>query len=150
MTRAAGLDILLGHWRASGELPIEPPLRIATDTTIERLGAFIVIRSIGEPDDMPDSLSVIGGAPDGEPQPMHYFDSRGVRRLFMTTLEGSTWSIWRAPGEDPNGPDGPGFDQRFIGEIAPDAQTIVGRWERGGGDDGDAWELDFPITYTRI
>ena len=29
---------------------------------------------------------------------MHYFDSRGVKRLFMTNVDGSTWKIWRAPG----------------------------------------------------
>jgi len=59
------------------------------------------------------------------------------------------WRIWRAPGEDWNGPDGPGFNQRFIGEISADGTTIVGRWERGMGDAGDAWEIDFPITYAR-
>ena len=145
----SGLDTLLGEWHAEGLLPIEPPMRITTETTVERLGAFIVIRSLGEPADMPSSLSVIGGAPDGEPQPMHYFDSRGVKRLFLTRVEGSTWDIWRAPGEDWNGPDGPGFNQRFIGAISADGRTIDGRWERGLGADGDAWELDFPITYTR-
>ena len=82
---------------------------------------------------MPDTIAIIGGAPDGEPQPMHYFDSRGVKRLFMTALDGSTWKIWRAPGEDWNGPDGPGFNQRFIGEISADGTTIDGRWERGLG-----------------
>ena len=76
---------------------------------------------------MPSTLSVIGGAPDGEPQPMHYFDDRGVKRLFLTTVDGSTWTIWRAPGEDWNGPDGPGFNQRFIGEISADGNTIEGR-----------------------
>jgi hypothetical protein len=104
---------------------------------------------VAEPEDVPDSLSVIGGAPDDEPQPMHYFDSRGVKRLFMTAVEGSTWKIWRAPGEDWNGPDGPGFNQRFIGEISADGRTIEARWERGMGDAGDEWELDFPITYVR-
>jgi hypothetical protein len=34
-------------------------------------------------------------------------------RLFMTKVEGSTWEIWRAPGEVRNGPDGPGFNRRF-------------------------------------
>ena len=63
--------------------------------------------------------------------------------------EGRTWTIWRAPGEDWNGPDGPGFNQRFIGEISADGDTIEGRWERGLGDAGDAWELDFPLTYVR-
>jgi hypothetical protein len=140
---------LIGDWHGEGELPIEPPLRISSDAKVERLGAFLVFSSKGEPADVPDTLSIIGGAPHGEPQPMHYFDSRGVQRLYLTTVEGSTWTIWRAPGEDWNGPQGPGFNQRFIGEISPDRSTIRGRWERGMGDAGDAWELDFPIDYVR-
>ena len=80
----------------------EPPMQLAVDATVERLGAFIVFHSRGEPAEVPDSISIIGGAPDGEPQPMHYFDSRGVQRLFLTAVEGSTWKIWRAPGEDWN------------------------------------------------
>jgi hypothetical protein len=142
-------DRLVGEWHVEGEIPIEPPMKVSGESKIDRLGAFIVFRSVAEPADVPDSLSIIGGAPDNEPQPMHYFDSRGVKRLFMTAIEGSTWRIWRAPGEDWNGPDGPGFNQRFIGEISPDGRTIDARWERGMGDAGDEWELDFPITYVR-
>ena len=69
--------------------------------------------------------------------------------MFMMALEGSTWKIWRAPGEDWNGSDGPGFNQRFIGEISADGKTIAGRWERGTGDAGDQWGIDFPINYFR-
>jgi hypothetical protein len=137
---------LIGEWRGEGELPTEPPMSFRVVAKIQRLGALIVFTSVGEPDELPDSISIIGGAPDGEPQPMHYFDSRGVKRLFMTTMNGSTWDIWRARGEDPNGPDGPGFDQRFVGEIAADGMTITGRWERGVGD---GWALDFAIHYIR-
>lgn len=140
---------LIGEWHGEGELPIDPPVRISVDATIEWLGEFLVFRSVGEPGGAPSSVSVIGGAPEGEPQPMHYFDARGVKRLFVTSLEGSTWTIRRAPGEDWNGPDGPGFNQRFIGEISADGRTIEGRWERGMGDACDQWELDFPMTYFR-
>ena len=140
---------LIGEWRGEGEMPIEPPMQLAVEAKVERLGAFIVFHSRGEPAEVPDSISIIGGAPDGEPQPMHYFDSRGVQRLFLTAVEGSTWRIWRAPGEDWHGPDGPGFNQRFIGAISADGNKIDGRWERGMGDDGDQWELDFPLTYIR-
>ena len=124
-------------------------MRISVEATIERFGEFLVFRSDGEPAEMPDTLSIIGGAAPGEPQPTHYFDSRGVKRLFLTTVEGSTWRIWRAPGEDWKGPDGPGFNQRFIGEISADGRRIEARWERGTGDAGDRWELDFPMTYVR-
>ena len=55
---------------------------MSVEATVERLGEFIVFRSLGEPAELPDCISIIGGAPDGEPQPMHYFDGRGVQRLF--------------------------------------------------------------------
>ena len=141
---------LIGTWHTEGEIPTDPPMRITGETTIETLGAFIVIRSVSEPAEVPDSISIVGGGADGDPQPMHYFDSRGVERLYLTTVEGSTWTIWRAPGEDWNGPQGPGFNQRFVGEIAADGKTIDGRWERGMGEAGDEWELDFPMRYARL
>jgi hypothetical protein len=140
---------LIGDWHGEGEVPSEPPMKLTVDATIERLGEFIVFRSVGEPAEMPDTVSVIGGAPAGEPQPMHYFDSRGVKRMFVTAVEGSTWTIWRDPAEDWNGQDGPGFNQRFIGEISADGRTIDGRWERGMGEAGDEWALDFPMRYVR-
>ena len=124
-------------------------MRISADATVERLGEFIVFRSTSQPAEVPDNISIIGGAPSGEPQPMHYFDSRGVKRLYMTAIDGSTWTIWTAAGQDWNGPDGPGFNQRFIGEISADGRTIEGRWERGMGPAGDQWEIDFPLTYVR-
>jgi hypothetical protein len=142
-------ESLIGEWHGEGEIPIEPPMKISVEATISRLGKLIVFSTVGKPAEVPDSVSIIGGAPDGEPQPMHYFDSRGVKRLFLMALDGSTLKIWRAPGEDWNGPDGPGFNQRFIGEISADAKTLKGRWERGVGKAGDKWEMDFPINYVR-
>lgn len=141
-------DRLIGEWHGEGALA-EPPMKLTAEATIERLGKLIVYRSTGEPAEMPATISIVGGAPDGAPQPMHYFDSRGVKRLYLTTVEGSTWKIWRAASEDWNGPDGPGFNQRFIGEISADGRTIETRWERGLGDAGVEWELDFPMTYVR-
>jgi hypothetical protein len=140
---------LIGEWHGKGEFPIQPPMNMSVDAKLERLGELIVFSSRGEPAELPDSISIIGGARRGEPQPMHYFDARGVKRLYMTALEAATWKIWRAPGEDWNGPDGPGFNQRFIGEISADGRTIEARWERGNGDAGDLWEIDFPMTYVR-
>ena len=75
-----GFEVLIGTWHGEGELPMEPPLEMSVEATIRRLGEFIVFSSVGEPAELPDSISIIGGAPDGEPQPMHYFDSRGVKR----------------------------------------------------------------------
>ena len=141
---------LIGEWHGEGEIPIEPPMKVSLETKIERLGRFIVISTtVRRPAEMPDSVSIIGGAPDGEPQPMHYFDARGIKRMFVMSLAGSTWKMWRAPGEDWNGPDGPGFNQRFIGEISADGKAIDGGWERGMGEAGDKWEIDVRINYVR-
>src|SRR5207302_7876061 len=92
--RMKEFEPLMGEWHSEGEVPMEPPMKLSAETKIERLGKFILLSSVSEPAEMPDSISIIGGAPDGEPQPMHYFDSRGVKRLFMMALEGSTWKIW--------------------------------------------------------
>jgi hypothetical protein len=148
-SRVNAFEPLIGEWHGEGTIPIEPPMPIAVEAKIERLGEFTVLHSVGQPAEVPDNISIIGGAPDGEPQPMHYFDERGVTRLYLTDLEGSTWKIWLAPGQDWNGPNGPGFNQRFIGEISADGKTIEGRWERGLGDAGDRWEIDFPLDYVR-
>ena len=47
----------------------------------------------------------------------HYFDSRGVARVYRTTLEGSTWRVWR---------EGSGDHQRYTGANSDDGRKIVG------------------------
>jgi len=42
----------------------------AAESKIERLGELIVFSSVGQPAEVPDSVSIIGGASGGEPQPM--------------------------------------------------------------------------------
>src|SRR3981081_1577510 len=127
---------LIGEWHVEGEIPIEPPMKVSGEAKIERLGELIVFSSMSEAAEVPDSVSIIGGAPHGEPPHMHSFDSRGVKRLFMMAVEGSTWKMWRAPGEDWNGPHGPGFNQRFIGEISAGRKTIQAPGEGGVGRGG--------------
>src|SRR4051812_4360755 len=46
---------LIGEWHGEGELP-DPPMRMSSETRIERLGEFLVISSAGEPADLPDSI----------------------------------------------------------------------------------------------
>ena len=58
---------LIGEWHGEGEVPMDPPMKISVKEKVERLGKFIVITSVGEPGEVPDS----------EPQPMHHFDARG-------------------------------------------------------------------------
>ena len=38
--------------------------------------------------------------------------------------------------------------QRFTGTFSADGRTIAGRWELA--PDGDDWQTDFDVTYTRV
>jgi hypothetical protein len=121
-------DPLIGEWE------VEVPAFGGHGRTIfERLGAFVLQRSI-VPDPGPDSVSIIG---DGV---VNYFDARGVKRIYQTSLDGRVWKIWRDDPDD--------FSQRFSGTLAEDGRTISAAWEKCM--DGKTWEFDFEMIYTRI
>ena len=105
---------------------------------------FVVQRSTAEPADVPDSCAVITAdhrRDDGYLQ--HYFDSRGVVRLYEMDLDGAEWTLTRVtPDFSPLD-----FAQRWIGRFADDGATIEGRWETS--PDGREWQLDFGMTYRR-
>jgi hypothetical protein len=80
------------------------------------------------------------------------------RRAARTCRGGRTRAAWpvrgcRGSGGPParigTAPTVPAFNQRFFGKISADGKTIAGRWERGMGDAGNEWEIDFPINYFR-
>ena len=148
MDAVEGMQQLIGTWESSGEMHVDgQTLRPRGKTTFERLGAFLVMRAEVQPQEFPDSVSIIGGGEPGQAAPMHYFDERGVRRQYLTHVEGNLWTVWRA---DDSWRESPGFNQRFRGEISPDGQRIVGAWERGLGEHGDRWEVDFELQYRRV
>lgn len=143
----AALDVLVGEWTVR---PTPPPEWGVTDPdSLTGLvvfewalgGAYLVARSHA-PRPIPDSMSVI--APDGDGHVQHYFDSRGVTRLYRMTLAGGIWTLLRTEA-DFTPLD---FAQRFVGEFAADASTVDGRWERSP-DGGRTWELDFAVEYRR-
>src|SRR6266568_1376801 len=68
----------------------------------------------------------------------HYYDSRGVARVYQMTLDGREWKIWR---------EAPGFWQCYTGVISDDGTTITGAWE--GSPDGREWKHDFGLTYIK-
>ena len=148
MSAPNGMDRLIGEWDASGEMNVDgETIRVTGHTTIESLGEYVVLRTTVEPPEFPDSVSILGGGPDGEPAPMHYFDERGVQRLYLSSVEAGRWLITHA---DESWRDSPGHNQRYIGEIAPDGSRITGAWERGLGAAGDRWELDFTLDFQRV
>src|SRR3982750_858842 len=79
---------------------------------------FLIQRSHYDHPEMPDAVAV-SGIVDGTPA-MHYFDSRGVHRVFVVDITGDTWRYWN---------DTPGFAQRFTGTLVDDGGVIDGRAE---------------------
>lgn len=60
-------------------------------------------------------------------------------RVYPMSVVDRVWQMWRAA---------PGFHQRFEGRISEDGQTIEAAWE--GSADGENWELDFRVRYTKL
>ena len=96
------------------------------------------------PDPAPDALTIIAPDEAGDGYRQHYFDSRGVVRLYAMTFGDGAWTLlFTSPDFTPLS-----FAQRYTGAFSADGRTIEGRWEKS--DDGDAsWELDFELSYRR-
>ena len=139
------LGAFVGEWNVAGAMTLDEPMEISGWTGFEWLagGGYLVQRSTTEREEFPNTLAVIGPADEGEGYVMHYFDSRGVSRIYKMSLDGRSWTLDR----EPSGPRSD-FWQRWIGEFSEDGNTIQGRWENS--DNGADWQIDFYLTYTRI
>ena len=74
----------------------------------------------------------------------HYFDTRGVARVYAMTLQDNVWRLWRdTPDFSPLH-----FRQRYAGTIAEDGRTITGAWEIC--HDGQTWQHDFDLRYEKL
>lgn len=93
----------------------------------------------------PDGIAIIGADPEREGgYRQHYFDSRGVARVYRMSFEDQVWKLWREqPDLSPLD-----FSQRFTGTLSDDGKTIDGAWEIC--HDGKTWELDFRLTYIKV
>ena len=137
------LAVLVGEWRLETSLasPGTVPARSVFEWGPGR--GFLVQRTEVDHPDAPDSLCVI--AAEGERYTQHYFDSRGVVRLYAMTFDGNAWTLLReAPDFSPLH-----FAQRFTAHLEDGGSTIRGRWEtREPGEGG--WDPDFELTYRRL
>ena len=92
----------------------------------------------------PDSLAIVAADPRTGGYTQHYFDSRGVVRLYAMTFTDGVWTLIReAPDFSPLD-----FRQRFTGTFSADGNTITGAWEKTA-DGGGEWEHDFALTYRK-
>ena len=144
--RLAALDILVGEWTEHIEHPDMkgiPDGRVTFAWTLD--GRYLLQSSAIPQPEFPDSLSLIAPGEDDGTYTQHYFDTRGVTRLYQLSLADGIWRQWRtAPDFSPLD-----FWQRFAGIFSEDGKRIDARWEQSH-DGGATWELDFPLTFTRV
>ncbi len=142
------LDVLIGQWEMEamfGAGYFGPGTSAMTGrggrTTFEWLEGrfFLIQRFVVEHPAAPSGISIIGAGADPDTFTQHYYDSRGVARVYRMSLDGRVWKLWR---------EAPGFWQRYSGLISDDGTTITGAWE--GSADGQEWKHDFGLTYLKL
>ena len=132
------LDALTGSWAMEGSHPLLPGAVIRGEATFEWLDGdrFLICRThYGHPE-IPDAVTVTGVVDDK--LSMHYFDSRGVNRVYSVDMSPGTWRFSR---------DAPGFSQRFTGTFSHDGNTITGHGQLSR--DGATWDDDLSLTYRK-
>jgi hypothetical protein len=134
------LDALVGEWTMEATPPGGPPWPGQADVSFEWLAdAYLIQRWTIEMPEAPDGIAILGPDQSGERLVQHYFDSRGIARIYDMSLEDGVWKLWR---------DGDDFSQRFTGTFSEDGRRIEGRWEIAR--DGETWETDFDLTYIKV
>jgi hypothetical protein len=148
----ARLGVFVGEWVVEARFPGGQPA--PSSTREEGLqarsrfewvldGQFLLQRTEAPVPEAPDSLTIVSIGQETGRYTQHYYDSRGVARLYAMTLADGMWTLTReSPDFSPLD-----FQQRFNGIFGDGGNTISGAWEKCLNDDG--WEHDFSLTYRR-
>ena len=140
------LKPLVGNWSMVPTFEGMPPADTGAPVSFEWLSGrhFLIERWEVPVPEAPDGIAIIGADPKSEGSYLqHFFDSRGVARVYKMSFGDGVWKLWRdEPDFSPLN-----FYQRFTGTISDDGKTITGAWETSS--DGKVWEHDFDLTYTR-
>jgi hypothetical protein len=140
------LNVLVGEWEVEATFkagffgPGSAEITGRGRTTFQWLDGrfFLTQRFANEHPAVPSGIAIIGTNEERNTFAQHYYDSRGVARVYRMTLEGREWKLWR---------EAPGFWQRYTGVISADGTTITGAWEASA--DGREWKHDFDLTYIK-
>ena len=151
------MDALVGEWKTEATHPAIPDTVFHGRSIFEWLdgGHFLVWR-MAEYDrpELPNGIVIFGchdavntgesdesGPSSDTPEGcvMHYFDERGVFRIYQFGAEKGVWRFWR------NRPD---FSQRYVYRLSAAGDSMS-----GGGElsrDGVTWEPDLQMTFRRV
>jgi hypothetical protein len=144
----ARLDVFVGEWVIEARFPGDQSTTEEGPRGRSRfewdLGRQVLLQrtEVGVPG-APDSLTIVSTDPKTGAYTQHYYDSRGVTRLYVMTFDSRVWTLTReSPDFSPLD-----FAQRFTGTFSADGNTISGGWEKRL--DGRDWQHDFALTYRR-
>ena len=147
------LEPLIGEWTMSmllsgqeNEKAPESLPDVKAQLTFEWMGdrAFLLQRWTVPIPEAPDGLALYGWHEERGTFLQHYFDERGVARVYEMSLEDGVWKMERTK------PDFSEFDfsQRFTGTFSDDGKRIEGTFEIS--HDHKTWEKDFDVLYERV
>jgi hypothetical protein len=139
---------LVGSWSTDATHPAMPGTIIFGSSQFEWLDGkqFLIYRTHYDHPDFPDAISIIG---DTDRLQMHYFDSRGVHRLFQLTVSEEGWAIAMgrhstarsfASGDSP-------FAQRMTYTFEDADKKMSGKGQLSHDDVN--WDDDLEIAYHR-
>jgi hypothetical protein len=141
------LEPFVGEWSVNAIFPAESGVGDIDEARSRfewMLGGSFLVQHNEAPDPIPEGFCVVGVDAANGSYTQHYFDARGVARVYAMTFDGRTWTLTRtAPDFMPLE-----FSQRFTATFDDDGTTIRGAWQirHGRGD----WEHDFELTYTKV
>jgi hypothetical protein len=139
---------LVGRWTIEATHPAVPGTVISGSSEIEWFEGqhFLIYRLHYDHPDFPDAISIIG---DTDGLQMHYFDVRGVHRLFQLTVADDGWAIMmdrHSQGRSFRSSDPP-FSQRMTYTFEHADQNFSGKGQLSHDDVN--WDDDLEITYCR-
>ena len=138
------MEFFIGHWKMEVIHPHLQPNPISGQTNFEWLNEkYVIQRTQIAKEEFPDNTIIYDCNPDTGQYLAHYFDTRGVTRLYQMSLENGQWKLWRDEA-DFSPLD---FYQRFTGKIDGTEKVIESAWEQS--DDGKNWHADFKIIYQK-
>jgi hypothetical protein len=137
------LRVLAGEWVVEAEFPGQGAASGRSVFEWDLGGRFLVQRTQA-PDPAPESMAIVSVEPETGAYTQHYFDSRGVVRLYAMTFDGEVWQLLRE--EEDFSPLS--FRQRFTGRLSADGDSIHGVWEQSKAASAE-WETDFGLAYRR-
>lgn len=140
------LTPLIGTWTVEASFPGAEPTGPAGRTEFDWAvgGTYLVQRTHIDIPHAPDSMCIVSNDLARGCYRQHYFDSRGVVRVYEMRFLDGEWTLLREE-HDFSPLD---FSQRFTGRLSDDGNTIEGEWEIA--HDRATYEHDFFLTYKRI